>query len=93
MYLATGTEICMRGKGAPEFQLVPEIEKTTRSLRKQGKENCAREQQFDLGFMANVFLEDEDQPDMIEMAIDKERSIRDYVVFDPRTMSTGIVRP
>lgn len=30
---------------------------------------------------------------MIEMANDRERSIREYAVFDPQTMNTGIVRP
>jgi hypothetical protein len=32
-------------------------------------------------------------PDVIGIANDRTRSIRDYVVFDPNAMNTGIVRP
>ncbi|MCI64527.1 hypothetical protein A2U01_0085785, partial [Trifolium medium] len=32
-------------------------------------------------------------PDKIGIANDRGRSIRDYVVFDPNAMNTGIVRP
>ncbi|MCI60371.1 hypothetical protein A2U01_0081627, partial [Trifolium medium] len=33
------------------------------------------------------------EPDIIGIANDKGRSIRDYAVFDPNAMNTGIVRP
>ena len=33
------------------------------------------------------------EPDIIGIANDRARNIRDYAVFDPAAMSTGIVRP
>ena len=32
-------------------------------------------------------------PNIIGIANDRDRSIRDYAIFDPETMNTGIVRP
>jgi hypothetical protein len=33
------------------------------------------------------------KPDIIGIANDNERNIRDYAVFDPSSMNRGIIRP
>ena len=41
----------------------------------------------------NYQLVDPVPPNIIGIANDKARHIRDYAIFDPETMNTGIVRP
>ncbi|KAK2415996.1 hypothetical protein QL285_038430 [Trifolium repens] len=94
----------MRRLLSPEFRAGPEIERTFRILRRnrgvniQVGVNLAEEEDFH-----NSDPEEEEMgepggvpivlPDVIGIANDRTRNIRDYAVFDPNAMNTGIVRP
>ncbi|KAL5554123.1 hypothetical protein UlMin_041524 [Ulmus minor] len=91
----------MHRQGPPEFQLDPEIERTFRRLLRQNQGFA------ELGRMAALLGgnggHDEhpegpenryvvvQPPNIIGIANDRDRSIRDYAIFDPETMNTGIV--
>ena len=93
----------MHRQGAPEFQLDHEIERTFRRLLRENQGFA------ELGRMAALIGgnggHDEhpegpenryivvQPPNIIGIANDRDRSIRDYAIFDPETMNTGIVRP
>ena len=93
----------MHRQDTPEFQLDHEIERTFRRLLRQNQGFV------ELGRMTTSIggngEHDERQeepgnryivvppPNIIGIANDKDRSIRDYAIFDPETMNTGIVRP
>ncbi|PNY16243.1 hypothetical protein L195_g012958 [Trifolium pratense] len=86
---------------SPEFIPDPEIERTFRSRRTNLKENSG----IGVNLAEEEYSSEEDmadqaepevvlaEPDIIGIANDKGRSIRDYDVFDPNAMNTGIVRP
>ncbi|MCI31263.1 hypothetical protein A2U01_0052475, partial [Trifolium medium] len=86
---------------SPEFRPDPEIERTFRNRRRNLWENSgigvnlAEEEYSSEEDMADQVGPDAGmaEPDIIGIANDKERSIRDYAVFDPNAMNTGIVRP
>ena len=91
----------MHRQGTPEFQLDPEIERTFRRLLRQNQGFV------ELGRMTTLLGgnggHDERQeepgnryivvppPNIIGIENDRDRSIRDYAIFDPETMNTGIV--
>ncbi|KAL5576436.1 hypothetical protein UlMin_018135 [Ulmus minor] len=90
----------MHRQGTPEFQLDHEIERTFRRLLRQNQGFA------ELGRMAALIGGNEEHPEgpenryvviqptnIIGIANDRDRSIRDYAIFDPETMNTGIVRP
>ena len=93
----------MHRQGTLEFQLDPEIERTFRRLLRENQGFA------ELGRMAamlggNGEREERQEgpenryivvqpPNIIRKANDRDRSIRDYAIFDLETMNTGIVRP
>ncbi|KAL5560290.1 hypothetical protein UlMin_036501 [Ulmus minor] len=93
----------MHRQGAPEFQLDHEIERTFRRLLRENQGFA------ELGRMAALLGGNRaggehpegpenryivvQPPNIIGIANDRDRSIRDYAIFDPETMNTGIVRP
>ncbi|KAL5563684.1 hypothetical protein UlMin_033431 [Ulmus minor] len=93
----------MHRQGTPEFQLDHEIERTFRRLLRQNQGFT------ELGRMAALIggngghdehnEEPENRyvvvqpPNIIGIANDRDRSIRDYAIFDPEIMNTWIVRP
>jgi hypothetical protein len=93
----------MRRLLSPEFRPDPEIERTFRILRMnrevntQVGVNLAEEEGFHNSDSEEEMAEHEEVPiavpDVIGIANDRTRNIRDYAVFDPNAMNTGIVRP
>jgi hypothetical protein len=93
----------MRRLLSPEFKPDPKIEKTFRILRRnrgvnsQVGVNLAEEEGFHNSDSEEEMVEAEEvpivMPDVIGIANDRTRNIRDYVVFDPNAMNTKIVRP
>ena len=93
----------MHRQGTPEFQLDHEIERTFRRLLRQNQGFV------ELGRMAaliggNGEREERQEgpenrylvvppPNIIGIANDRDRSIRDYAIFHPETMNTRFVRP
>ena len=91
----------MHRQSTPEYQLDLDIERIFRRLRRKNQGF------FELGRMAaqvggNGGGEEEipinhyaivPPPNIIGIANDRNRSIRDYAIFDPETMNTGIVSP
>ena len=91
----------MHRQGPPGFQLDPKIERTFKRLLRKNQGFVV------LGRMAALIGgnggHDEHQeepenrylvvppPNIIGIANDRDRSIRDYAIFDPETMNTGIV--
>ncbi|KAK2354700.1 hypothetical protein QL285_092185 [Trifolium repens] len=93
----------MRRLLSPEFRPDLEIERTFRILRRnrgvntQVGVNLAEEKVFHNSDSEEEMAEQEEvpiaMPDVIGIANDRTRNIRDYAVFDPNAMNTGIVRP
>ncbi|KAI5385172.1 hypothetical protein KIW84_071964 [Lathyrus oleraceus] len=95
----------MRGTLNPVYRGDPELEKTLRLLRRfQLTGHFPKspppfltvyiEEQH--GFVQEYFEQEEvvmADNDIIGIANDKARNIRDYDVFDPKSMNTGIIRP
>ena len=90
----------MHRQGTYEYQLDPEIERTFRRLQRENQGFV------ELGRMATMLGGNEERekelgnryvifppPNIIGIANDRDRSIRDYAIFDPKTMNIGIVRP
>ena len=93
----------MHRQSTPEFQLDPKIERTFRRLLRENQGFV------ELGRLVAMLGGNEEReeckegpknryiivqpPNIIGIANDRDRSIRDYVIFDPETMNTGIVRP
>ena len=90
----------MHRQGTPEYQLDPEIERTFRRLLRenQGFAELGRMAtqvgggNDEEGRMPNFQLVNHVPPNIFGIANDRARHIRDYAIFDPKTMNAGIVR-
>ena len=98
----------MRRHSSPEYQLDPEIDRTFRRLLRQNRGFADLGAAVNMAatgpFTDDGSYHDEDSvhndnnlrlvvADTIGLANDRDRPMRDYAVFDPQTMHTGIVRP
>ncbi|MCI36665.1 hypothetical protein A2U01_0057888, partial [Trifolium medium] len=88
---------------SPEYRDDPDIERTFRILRRNQRENTGTgvnlaERGYSSESEEDMANQDDPEivmaePDIIGIANDRARNIRDYAVFDPNVMNTGIVRP
>ena len=91
----------MHRQGTPEYQLDPEIERTFKRLLKENHgfsklgRMAARSKggNDEEGRVPNYQLVGPLPPNIIGIANDRARHIRDYAIFDPETMNIGIFRP
>ena len=87
----------------PEFQLNPEIEGTFRRLLRENQDfvelgrmtamlggNGERQERQEGPENRYIIVQPQN---IIGIANDRDRSIREYAIFDPKTLNTGIVRP
>ena len=90
----------MHRQGTPEYQLDPKIKRTFRRLLREnqgfaelGKMAACLEGGNDEERAPNFQLVNPVPPNIIGIANDRARHIRDYAIFDSETMNSGIVRP
>ncbi|KAH9745286.1 hypothetical protein KPL70_004012 [Citrus sinensis] len=79
----------MRKYKSVDFQFDPEIERTARRLRREHRELQAAVVMDDLQDLRNLNRNN----NIIHMANDRDRAIRDYAVLTPQAIHPGIVRP